>query len=213
MRNVDETLLARWLTARSIARNLPVPVADRGGLRVDTALPHELRRYVFSGPSPGITELALEIDQPLVFLKMCGPAARLQSLVTPKWQRQPGAYLMTKPAGRNPVPSLPPGYWMRMATEGQLTTVNIYTEDDALAASGHAVEHEDVFVFDRIATTPEHQRLGLGAALMAALGTAQKSQAAQKVLVATEHGRALYATLGWEVLSPYSTVAISAAAQ
>lgn len=212
-KQVNEELLAQWLAARSIARSLPAPVPDHGGLRVDTGLPQELRRYVFAGPSPGISQLALEIDQPLVFLKMCGTAARLQSLVTPTWQKQPGGYLMSKPAGRNPVPSLPPGYWMQVASDSGVTTARIYNGDDLLAASGCAVEYEDVFVFDRIAVTPEHQRQGLGAALMAALGTGQQSQAAQKVLVATEPGRALYATLGWQVLSPYSTVAVSAAAE
>jgi len=205
----DAELLEGWLRARSIARNLPQPVPDRGGLRVDTALPEELRRYVFAGPSPAITQLAQEIHEPYVFIKMCGPGARLQSLVPQRWQLQAPGYLMTKEAGRNPVPSLPPGYWLQVQTENQITTARIFADDDALAASGYAVEYEGVFVFDRIATAPAHQHQGLGAAVMAALGTAQKSQAAQRVLVATEAGRGLYSTIGWSVRSHYSTVAIT----
>jgi predicted N-acetyltransferase YhbS len=65
-----------------------------------------------------------------------------------------------------------------------------------------------VFVYDRITTVPEHQHQGLGAAIMAALGTAQQSQAAQRVLVATEAGRGLYSTIGWSVHSHF-TVAIT----
>jgi len=204
----DAELLEGWLRARSIARNLPQPVQDRGGLRVDTALPEELRRYVFAGPSPAITQLAQEIHEPYVFIKMCGPGARLQSLVPDRWQLQAPGYLMTREAGRNPVPSLPPGYWLQVQTENQVTTARIFADDDTLAASGYAVEYEGVFVFDRIATAPAHQHQGLGAAVMAALGTAQKSQAAQRVLVATEAGRGLYSTIGWSVRSHYSTVTI-----
>jgi GNAT superfamily N-acetyltransferase len=209
MNNVDPDLLASWLTARSIARGLPAPVPDHGGLRVDTGLPNELRRHVFAGPDAGINELARDITDPRIVIKMCGPREQLLARVTPRWHLQPVGYLMIKEPGRNPVPSLPPGYWMQVATEAAVTTARIFAEDDTLAASGYAVEYEGVFVFDRIATDAMHQRQGLGAALMAALGTAQQSQAAQRVLVATEQGRALYATLGWRVLSPYSTVALT----
>jgi GNAT superfamily N-acetyltransferase len=211
MNNVSPQLLESWLAARSMARGLPAPVADRGGLRVDTGSPEELRRHVFAGPDPGITELAREIGEPRVFIKLCGPREQLLSRVTPRWQLQPGAYLMTKEPGINPVPSLPPGYWLRMSTELAVTTARIFAEDDTLVASGYAVEHEGVFIFDRIAVDVMHRQQGLGAALMAALGTAQQSQAAQRILVATEMGRALYATLGWRVLSPYSTVALTPA--
>ncbi|WP_072787476.1 GNAT family N-acetyltransferase [Duganella sacchari] len=208
-KQVELKLMEGWLRARSIARGLPLPVPDRGGLRVDTGLPNEQRRYVFTGPSPAITELARDINEPRVFIKMCGTDARLLSLVTPKWRIQPGAYLMTKEAGRNPVPSLPPGYWLQLQTQDGITTARIFAEDDTLAASGYAAEYEGVFVYDRITTVPEHQHQGLGAAVMAALGTAQLSQAAQRVLVATEAGRGLYLTIGWSVRSHYSTVAIT----
>lgn len=214
MTNVDQRLLASWLAARSIARGLPAPVPDRGGLRVDSGLPDESRRHVFAGPDPGITELALEITEPKVFIKMCGPREQLLSRVTPRWHPHPDAYLMTKPPGINPVPSLPPGYWLKVATEAAespLTSARIFTENDQLVASGYAVEHKGLFVFDRISVDVMHRQQGLGAALMAALGTAQQSRAAQRVLVATGMGRALYATLGWQVLSPYSTVAITPA--
>nr|WP_308495449.1 GNAT family N-acetyltransferase [Duganella flavida] len=206
---LDAELLESWLRARSVGRSLPLPVADRGGLRVDTAMPEEQRRYVFSGPSPVITQLAQEIHEPHVFIKMCGPGALLQSLVPHRWQLQPAGYLMTKEAGRNPVPSLPPGYWLQVQTEGHVTTARIFAEDDTLAASGYGIEYDGVFVFDRIATVPEHQHQGLGAAIMAALGTAQQSQAAQRVLVATEAGRGLYTSIGWSVRTHFSTVTIT----
>ncbi|MRW88778.1 N-acetyltransferase [Duganella sp. FT80W] len=205
---MEAELLEGWLRARSIARGLPQPVADHGGLRVDTGLPHERRRYVFAGPAPGISELALKISEPHIYIKMLGPAPQLLAQVNPKWTLQPGGYFMTKEPGRTPVPSLPPGYRLQVITELPLTTARILAEDDTVAASGYAAEYEGVFVFDRIATAPAHQHQGLGAAIMAALGGAQQSQTAQRVLVATEAGRSLYTTIGWRVRSPYSTVAI-----
>lgn len=205
---VEAALIAKWLGARSIARGLPQPVAEHGGLRVDTGLPHELRRYVFAAPAPEIQELARSIDTPHVYIKMCGPAHQLLELVPPGWQLQPGAYLMTMNESRSPVPSVATGYRLQVVTEFPVTTARIYTEDDTLVASGHAVEYDGVFVFDRITTEPAHQHQGLGAAVMAALGGAQQSKAAQRVLVATEAGRALYSTIGWRVRSHYSTVAI-----
>jgi hypothetical protein len=206
--HVEAELLGGWLRARSIARGLPQPVPDSGGLRVDTGLPNEQRRYVFAGPVPQITELAQSITTPHVSIKMCGPGERLLSLVPPRWQLEPGAYLMTIGGSHSPAPSVPPGYRLQVLTEFPVTTARIFTEDDSVVASGYAVEYGSVFVFDRIAVEPAHQHQGLGAALMAALGGAQRSKVAQRVLVATEAGRALYSTLGWTVRSLYSTVTI-----
>jgi GNAT superfamily N-acetyltransferase len=205
---VDADLLAGWLSARSIARGLPQPVPEHGGLRVDTGLPNEHRRYVFAGPAQGIRDLAESIDAPHIFIKMCGPDQQLLSLVPHRWQLQPGAYLMTIDGWRSPVPSLPVGYRLQVLIESRTTIARIFTEDGLLVASGHAVEYGGVFVFDRIATEPAHQHQGLGAAVMAALGGSQQSKAAQRVLVATEAGRSLYSTLGWKVRSHYSTVTI-----
>ncbi len=204
----DAELLEGWLRARSIARGLPQPVADRGGLRVDTGTPDEYCRYVYAGPTHEIQELAQSITAPNIFIKMCGPSHQLLALVAPRWQLQPGAYLMTYDGWLSPVPSVPMGYRLQVVTEGATTTARIFADDDSVAASGHAVEYGGVFVYDRIATEPAHQHQGLGAAVMAALGTAQQSKAAQCVLVATEAGRALYSTLGWKVRSHYSTVTI-----
>jgi GNAT superfamily N-acetyltransferase len=206
---MEAELLENWLRARSIARGLPQPVADHGGLRVDTNLPGERRRYVFAGPAQGISDLARSINETDVVIKMCGPGPLLLSLLTPRWHLHPGGFLMTRDAGLSPAPSLPLGYRLQLLTEFPLTTARIFADDDTLAASGYAVEYENVFVYDRISTHPAHQHQGLGAAVMAALGTAQRSQAAQRVLVATEAGRRLYATLGWNLRSHYATVALT----
>jgi len=209
----DPQLLAGWLAARSLARGLPQPVSDHGGLRVDTGLPDELRRYVFAGPVPGIEELGRSIDAPHVFIKMCGPARQLLALLPPRWRARPPGYLMAGDGLRATAPIVPAGYRLELTRfdvgAGQATAAaRIFAADGTLAARGLAAERGGVFVCDRIATDPAHRRRGLGAAIMAALCRTRQSAGSRPVLVASEAGRALYSTLGWTVLSPYATAII-----
>jgi GNAT superfamily N-acetyltransferase len=209
----EPDLLWRWVAARSIARGLPLPVPDRGGVRVDTGLPTEVCRHVFASPGPGLRELAETIDTPLVYLKVCAGPDALRGLLPPRWQLQPAGYLM---AHDGPTAALVPpasGYRVELLRDGPVTAARILAEDGTLAASGHAAEHDGVFILDRILTDPAHRRRGLGRALVTALGSMQQSDASRRVLVATEDGRALYSTLGWRVLSAYSTIVIPAPAQ
>ena len=94
--------------------------------------------------------------------------------------------------------------------DGALIAARIFANDGAIAASGHAVEHDGVFILDRILTDPAHRRRGLGRALVTALLSMQRSSSVRRVLVATDAGCALYATLGWRVLAPCSTLVIPA---
>ena len=56
-----------------------------------------------------------------------------------------------------------------------------------------------------IETEPEHQRRGLGSAVMATLAnTATDLGATTGILGATVQGRALYEALGWQVVEPLS---------
>lgn len=206
--HVDPALLAGWVAARSLARGLPQPVADRGGLRVDTGLPGEARRYVFPGPLPGISQIARSEVAPRTFIKMCGSGDELLGLVTPPWRLQPPAYFMCHEGAFGSSPKLRDGYRLQVSIEHAVAVARILAEDGSLAASAHAAEYAGVFVFDRIQTAPAHRRRGLATILMAALAATRKSNTARPVLVATEEGRALYSSLGWTTLSLYSTVAI-----
>lgn len=205
---VGRELIAGWLAARSIARGLPLPVPDKSALRVNTGSADEVRRYVFAGPTPEIRELAQSITAPHVFIKMGGHADQLLDLVPPRWELQPGGYLMTHAGSSDAQRALPAGYRMELFTENLTRVARIFAADGGLAASGYAAEYGGVFIFDRILTEDAHQRRGLGRAVMAALGSTQSSDVARRLLVATGAGRALYSTLGWIVLSPFSTVVI-----
>ncbi|WP_159695724.1 GNAT family N-acetyltransferase [Massilia sp. 9I] len=207
-RFAEPELLWAWLAGRSVARGLPQPVPDHGGMRVDTRSAHETCRYVFAGPGPGLRALLAATRAPRTFVKMCGPGQELLALAPPGWQLQPGGYLMTHAGPRHAAPALAPGYRVELDQQGVVIAARIHAGDGTLAASGYAVEHGGAFVFDRIATDAAHRRRGLGRVLMAALAARQRSDSARRVLVATEDGRALYEALGWRVVSPYSTIVI-----
>jgi GNAT superfamily N-acetyltransferase len=200
--------LKGWLTARSMARGLPPPVADHGGWRVDTNLPTEARRFVFAHAGEPLRALAESIVAPLIFLKLCGSEATMRALVPAQWQIQGGSYLMTCERQIVGPTRLEARYRVDVSRSGPVTAVRIVTGDDELAASGFAAEAEGMFVYDRIVTEPAHRRRGLGILVMTTLGAARRHAASKQVLVATEDGKALYSALGWTVPSPYTSAFI-----
>lgn len=188
-----------------MARGLPAPVADHGGWRVDTGLPEEEARWVFAAPCDGLAELGRTIDRPRCLLKLCAPAAVLMAQLPPRWRIELESWFMGGPTP--PVQPLRSGYRLQCDGDAGVYHARIFTEEGALAASGHAAQTADAFVYDRIRTQPEHRRLGLGRAVMAALGRCRTRDVPQ-LLTATADGRALYASLGWSVLSPYVTAGL-----
>jgi GNAT superfamily N-acetyltransferase len=211
VKQVDAGLIGAWLAARSLARGLPAPVADRGGWRVDTGLPTERRRHVFPVACPGLVELGATIDEPLVMLKLAGSHEELAALLPGRWRLEPLAHVMTCSGSFGEgKPELPRGYWMSLDRDGDRARAQITAVDGGVAASGWAAELDGVFIYDRIVTEPEHRRRGLGRALMLALQGARRASGSRQVLTATAAGRALYASLGWEVHCPWSTAAIPA---
>ncbi|WEF30894.1 GNAT family N-acetyltransferase [Pseudoduganella chitinolytica] len=205
---VATQLIGNWLRARSICHGLPAPVPDRGGWRLDTARPGELRRHVFGAPCDGLRELGATVEMPQVFLKLCGSGAELLALLPPRWRLDEPRYVMV--AGDWPAAvALAPGYTLRLTRAGAVTTVRIMSADGAVAATGHAAEWAGVFVYDRIETAPAHRRRGLGAGVMHALRQARLDRAAVEILVATKAGQALYRSLGWDTISDYSTAFVA----
>jgi GNAT superfamily N-acetyltransferase len=206
---VSPALLHAWLAGRSLARGVPAPVADRGGYRVDTGSDSEHCRWVFAAPSPNLSALAREIDQPGRLIKLCGKDEALRELLPDSWQLHALAFFMQSgswPAAR----ALPPGYRCETSVVGSVAHVAVFGDDGSLAASGYAAETGAAFVFDRIVTAPSHRRKGLGAGVMAALRATRTRPDVPELLVATDEGRCLYQRLGWRVLSPYATAEFAA---
>ncbi|WEK00749.1 MAG: GNAT family N-acetyltransferase [Candidatus Sphingomonas phytovorans] len=207
--SVDPMMLHAWLAARSIARGLPAPVPEHGGFRVDTDAAEEIRRWVFPQVGAGLVELGRTIDEPLYLLKLCGPGEALLASLPHGWQLHPPTYFMTATAGW-PERPLPAGYTAQVSRRDAVIEIRVISAGGDLAASGYAAETPQAFIYDRIITAPDHRRKGLGHVVMAALSRARQNPDAPQLLVATEEGRALYSTLGWQTLSPYSTASIMA---
>ncbi|MES2018000.1 MAG: GNAT family N-acetyltransferase [Pseudomonadota bacterium] len=205
---LEPGLIAGWLRARSVARGLPLPVADHGGWRVDTGLAHELRRYVFARAEDSLRILAETISAPHIYLKLCGSEQEMRALLTPRWEIQEPRFVMTGDAYAPAYLPLPAGYCLQLTRCGATTTARIVTAQGAVAASGYAAEVNDYFIYDQIATAPEHRRRGLGACLMRSLYSTRRSPTSIQVLVATAQGQALYSALGWRIRSPYTTAHI-----
>lgn len=204
---VDPQILNQWLSARSIVRGLPLPIPEYGGFRVDTNSDAEAARWVFPKVGDGLQELAHCINQPRYFLKLCGSANQLRAVLPKGWELHAPSYFM-QATGNFPVRRLADGYRIEVKRVGMVSEARIFSEAGMLAAIGYAAETRNVFIYDRIVTEPDHRRKGLGHALMQTLHDARRNANNMELLVATEDGRALYSTLGWETISPYSTASI-----
>lgn len=204
----NATLVRDWLTARSIARGLPAPVDDSGGWRVETGSPKEVRRYVFADAAGGLEEIGRSVGEPRILLKLFGSERAMRSVLPPRWQVRSEGHFMILSGDMGPVPALPSGYEAIVVANGDVVEAKIRTMDGATVASGFAAEAGDCFVYDRVSTDEAHRRRGLGRAIMKMLGAARKSPGARQALVATDQGRSLYETMGWTVLSPWTTAFI-----
>ncbi len=208
--SVDPMILDAWLSARSVARGLPMPVPEHGGFRVDTSSDAEIARWVFTKIGAGLEELARTITEPRYFLKLCGAANELRAALPKAWELHASSYFM-RAISKPPARRLPDGYAIEVKRVGSVIEARIASETGVLAASGYAAEAWGVYIYDRIVTEPEHRRKGLGHVLMRTLHDNRQQPGNPELLVATEDGRALYSTLGWETISPYSTASIISA--
>ncbi len=204
---VDPQLLLAWLSARSIARGLPSPVPEYGGFRVDTNSDTEVARWVFPTIGSGLKSLASSIGKPRHLLKLCGTADELQAALPTGWVLHDPSHF-TRAGSEIVGNGVPDGYRIEVKRVGIVLEGRIFCKSGALAASGYAAETNEAFIYDRIVTQPEHRRKGIGRALMTTLRGLKQNPSIPELLVATEDGRALYSTLGWETVSPYSTASV-----
>lgn len=203
---IDPQILCAWLSARSIARELPAPIPELGGYRVETNSQIEVRRWVFAQINSDLAKLAVSITSPHHFLKVCGAVEDLAAVLPTGWQLGPPSFFM-RGGGAHAERPIAAGYTIQAKRNGVVSNVCILAPSGELAASGYAAETGEAFVYDRIVTAPEHRRKGLGRAVMCRLQRS-KSLDVPEFLVATEQGCALYATLGWETIAPYSSASL-----
>lgn len=209
--NVDLSLLERWLTGWSLSRGLPLPRREGGGSVVEVGWPDQLRRHVFVDAGRALRECAAKIHEPCIYLKAAVDPDQMRRALPARWEIEKPRYLMHCPAAMTRSATPPAGYVASVEVEPGTHVVRFADSTGQAAASGRVVIHRGTAVFDRIETLEPHRRRGLGSALMAALdAVAAQSGVSERLLVATDEGRALYLSLGWLVLAPYSTAVLPA---
>ncbi|MFB9244656.1 GNAT family N-acetyltransferase [Massilia antarctica] len=209
--NVDLSLLERWLTGWSLARGVPLPRHHGGGLAVDVGWPDQWRRHVFVDAGEALQACASHIHEPFIYLKAPVDPDHLRRALPARWTIEAPHYLMYRSTPISASAAPPAGYTANMEEENGASLIRLLDAAGQTAAIGRVVLNHGTAVFDRIETVESHRRRGLGGALMIALDAlAQQAGTTERLLVATEAGRALYLSLGWRVLAPYSTAVLPA---
>ena len=175
---------------------------------VDVGYEDQKSRYVFSELNEDFIQLSTFIDEPRVFLKVCAAAGEVEQVVPGKWTIQPQAYMMSCFHPMNIADSnLQEEYRLEFDNYNSTFVVRILTREGVLASGGRVVLVNDLAVYDRIETDSQHRRKGLAGFLMKELEKIALSNGVFKnFLVATEEGRSLYQSLGWEIYSLYTSI-------
>lgn len=208
----DPRVVATWIKGWTVARATPPPVEDRGGFRVDVGWLQQRTRYVFAGISPALCELAETIAEPWVFLKACVSPTAMRAALPEHWAIQPPGFMMECRRIMTGEAALRGDYLLDATEPGPIAIVRALTPSGELAAIGRVVRVGEFAIYDRIETDAAHRRRGLARTVMKRLETIARDHGTTRgVLVATAEGRGLYASLGWELHSLYTTAVISPA--
>ena len=210
----DPALIARWAQAWAISRGADAPVERDGGLYIHVGQPEQIGRYIFATlDTAAIVPLARTIDRPLLYLKICAPADYVRPLLPKGWEIATPGYMMTAPLSimLDTAPVVPDDLSLTLTRDpAGIIFAAVVDGEGEEAARGRIVPTGDMVVFDNIRTAEGHQRRGLGSAVMRALATeADRAGATDAMLCATPEGRALYASLGWDFHSDYTTASLS----
>ncbi len=211
MNQVPEELLEKWLTGWSISRGKPLPEAWESGYRVLVGDGKQKARYVFPKVNKDFIQLAESIHEPWVYLKVCEPFEKFSTLIPGRWKLQPQGYMMYVPEKMKVHEKpLPEGYFIEIIQQQpDLFFIKINTESKEEAAVGRLIFVDGLAIYDRIKTERSHQRKGLATQVIKELHRLAASKGiSENFLVATEQGKFLYESLGWEICSFYTSVVI-----
>ncbi len=208
--SITLALLETWARGWALTRGIAPLIRDKGGLRIDVGWPEQKTRYIFTGITEGLLQLACTIVEPYVFIKVCLPAEAIKQHLPPRWAISEPRFLMTcSQSIKTTASALPEGYILSIDESPSLSIVKILTVTGDLAAIGRIAIVDDHAIYDRIESSPGHRRKGLATAIMLTLeNIAIRCNRHKGILVATAQGRALYETLGWQVRSCYTTAVI-----
>lgn len=207
--SADPDLIATWLKGWALAHDTAMPTSSGHGWHVHVGLPDQKARYVFAAPEPAFWQLAETITEPLVYLKVCASHDQIRHLFPARWVTEQRGFMMTR---NGPPPSLrtmPDSYRLVLTERPAGLTCTLYAADGTDAASGSVILADDMAVYDRIRTDEAHRRKGLAGIVMVTLQEAAHEMGRQRdMLCASQMGRPLYESLGWQVHSPYTSAVI-----
>lgn len=207
---ISGNLIEKWLTGWSLSRDLPLPVKHKSGFKVEVNWGMQKERYVFPVLNEDFFQLAMAVEEPWVFLKVCAKPSALKYKIPDRWIIQPQGYLMgyTNRADKRSN-ELPDGYSQERNEYNSVFEIRITDREGEMASTGRVVLVDDYAVFDRIETNPKHRRKGLATHVLNKLQEIADAQGIrQHILVATQEGKILYESLGWEVYSLYTSIVI-----
>ncbi|MCL1669795.1 GNAT family N-acetyltransferase [Elizabethkingia ursingii] len=209
---VSAIFIEKWLNGWSVSREVSLPVKYKSGFKVEVGWENQKTRYVFPALNEDLIHLAESIDEPWVFLKVCAACSELIEILPDRWTIQPQGYLMMSENNSDKIKNRTLADTYTMETEisdDGVYLIKIKDKNNELASSGRVVCIDGWAIYDRIETSQYHQRKGLGSYLFAELQKiANKKGIENNILVATEEGRLLYESLGWKVVSLYTSVVI-----
>ncbi|WP_447636180.1 GNAT family N-acetyltransferase [Flavobacterium microcysteis] len=207
---ISPDILKKWLTAWSLSRELPLPIAYKSGYKVEVGDAKQKERYVFPELNEDFIELSSTINEPWIFLKACATPKEIRSHVSEKWTLQPQGYMMVCSHPMVfPNHNLNTEYKLEFDSYNSTYLIRILTQNNEEAAIGRVVFVDDIAIYDRIITDNNHRRKGLATIIIRELEKIAISKNSTKnFLVATEDGKQLYQSLGWEVHSLYTSIVI-----
>ena len=186
-----------WAHGWALARDVGAPTRLGQAHRLEVGLPQHRVRYVVAS-ARALAWHAPAFSGPGTVVKVFGPRPEAVAALGPGWRVGRGEVLMSAPlsAGCDPAPE---PYRLQIQSQGGTHRALALSGRGEPAAEAWAALHGGHAVFDRVCTAPAHRRRGLGRALMGVLGRISADQGAERgVLVATQAGRALYRSLGWQ---------------
>ncbi|SKB00314.1 Acetyltransferase (GNAT) domain-containing protein [Agreia bicolorata] len=171
---------------------------------VQVAAETRSREYISASPSlPELRRLVNATTAPDVWLTLVGdldePSRAAVAGLDPITSDE---RMMTSSIRPSPAPA---NVRIDIDEDGQVAHARVEM-DGELAARGQAAVRAGDVVFDRIETTPEFRRRGLGRLVMTGLmAWAADNDATTGLLMASVSGRKLYDSLGWSEVAPIVT--------
>lgn len=212
-----EDAVRAWVHGWVVSRGAAEPESRPWGFTVEVGQPGEVARHVLTGADEVTVRKLAENSGRGVALKAFVAGPVLEAWLPAGWGLLDGHDTLMAvslgDASRTAAPAgVPDGYRLSSWQRDGLTRVLVRTADGAFAARGQMGVSGAGATVDQVETDPAHQRRGLGRAVLTTLAEAAARQGARAaVLGATVEGRALYQTLGWQVLAPLSAATLRTA--